>query len=148
MAQSIDMTFPVRMLASYDDLGKIKKSAWVIEKGDYEFYVGNSVRNLTKVLYTWKVEEDIVVEQLEEKCAPKKLEKRLLADGTYEDLPTGEYPERNSGLEPFPDLQNDYPVPAIRAVPGKQVSWAPGAVKEGILFDEVADGTHTLDDRI
>ena len=146
VSQSIDMTFPVRMLASYDDLGKVRKSAWVIEKGDYEFYVGNSVRNLTKVLYTWKVEEDIIVEQLEEKCAPKKLKQRLLADGTFEALPTGEYPERTVGLEPAWDLQNDYPVPAVQAVPQEQVSWAPGAVKAGILFDEVADGTHTLDE--
>ena len=108
--------------------------------------MGNSVRNLTKVLYTWKVEEDIIVEQLEEKCAPKKLKQRLLADGTFEALPTGEYPERTVGLEPAWDLQNDYPVPAVQAGPQEQVSWAPGAVKAGILFDEVADGTHTLDE--
>ena len=146
VSQSIDMSFPVRMLASYDDLGKVCRSSWVIEKGDYEFYVGDSVRNLTKVLYTWKVDEDIVVEQLEERCAPHKLSKRLLADGTYEDLPESEYAKRTVGLEPLPDLENDYPLPAVAAVCGEQVSWAPGVKKTGIAFDEVADGTHTLEE--
>lgn len=146
VSQSIDMSFPVRMLASYDDLGKVAKSAWVIEKGEYEFYVGDQVRDLTKVLYTWKVEEDLVLEQLTEKCAPKKLPGRLLSDGSVEALPTGDYPERSTGLEPVPDLQNDYRSPAAPAIPGEQMSWAPGGGKKEIQFDEVADGTCTLEE--
>ena len=34
VSQTIDMTFPLRCLASYDDSGKVKKSAWVLEKGE------------------------------------------------------------------------------------------------------------------
>ncbi len=147
VSQSIDMTFPIRMLASYDDLGKVAKSAWVIEKGDYEFYIGNSVRNLTKVLYTWKVEEDIIVEQLTERCAPKKLPARLLSDGTEEKLETGDYPERAAGLEPIDDLQNEFRTPAAAAIPSGQAPWSPKAEKQaGMLLDEVADGTCPLDE--
>ena len=42
-------------LASYDDLGKISKSAYVLEKGEYGFYVGNSVRNVIKTDFTLKI---------------------------------------------------------------------------------------------
>ena len=145
VSQSIDMSFPVRMLASYDDTGAVAKSAWVIEKGEYEFYVGDNVRDLTRVLYTWKVEENIIVEQLTEKCAPRKLSKRMRADGTFEVLPTGEYAERITGLEPLPDLQNDYRLPGSPAIPFGQLPLSPNARKEEILFDEVADGTCPLD---
>ena len=36
-------------LASYDDLGKVQKSAYVLEQGSYVFYVGNSIRNGKKL---------------------------------------------------------------------------------------------------
>ena len=148
VSQMIDMSFPVRCLASYDDAGKVCRSAWVLEKGDYEFYAGDSVRNLTRVLYTWTLEEDLVLEQLTERCAPKKLSKRMLPDGSFEPLETGEYPERVPCLEPIPDLMNDFPLPAREAVPQGQAPWSPKAEKhpERILFDAVADGTHTLDE--
>ncbi len=147
VSQTIDMTFPVRCLASYDDTGKVKKSAWVLEKGDYTFYAGNSIRDLTKVLYTWTLEEDLVLEQLTQRCAPRKLSRRLLADGSYEALPTEEYPERVLGLDPIPDLMNDFPLPGRAAVPSGQAPWSPKGEKhpERILFDDVADGKFTLD---
>lgn len=37
-------------MASYDDLGKVAKSAYVLEKGAYAFYIGTSVRNNEKQL--------------------------------------------------------------------------------------------------
>ncbi len=146
VSQNIDMTFPIRCLASYDDTGKVERSAWVIEKGDYDFFVGDSVRDLTRVLYTWRLEEDLILEKLTERCAPKKLTKRLLPDGSYENLETGEYPERVTGLEPIDNLMNDYRTPEVKGVPFGQAPWS---VKfeshpERILFDDVADGKHTL----
>lgn len=148
VSQTIDMTFPVRCLASYDDTGKIRKSAWVLEKGGYDFYVGDSIRNLTRVLYTWNLEEDRVLEQLRERCAPKKLKERMLPDGSFEPLETGEYPERSTGLKPIPDLMNDFPLPGREAVPPMQASWSVKAEKhpERILFDDVADGKVSLDE--
>ncbi len=146
VSQSIDMSFPIRTLASYDDLGKAAKSSWVIEKGEYEFYVSDNVRNLTKVLYTWKVEEDIVLEQLEERCAPKKLPERLLADGSYEALETGEYPERVLGIEPLENLMDEFPLPSVPAIEGGQISDVEKAMRERILLDDVADGKNTLEE--
>ena len=148
ISQTIDMTFPLRCLASYDDEGRIQKSAWILEKGEYTFYAGDSIRDLTKVLYTWTLEEDRVLEQLTERCAPKKLSERMRPDGSMEKLKTGDYPERILSLAPIPDLANDFRLPDREAVPGGQASWS---VKrehhpERILFDEVADGKHTLEE--
>ena len=148
VSQTIDMTFPIRCLASYDDSGKVCKSAWVLEEGEYEFYAGDSIRDLTRVLYTWKLEEDRILEQVQERCAPKKLHERMLADGTCETLETGEYPERPLGLDPLPNLAYDFPTPGREAVPRRQVAWARRRSESGepILFDDVAGGKHSLEE--
>ncbi len=89
----VEMSFDITSMASYDDLGKVCKSAYILEKGDYSIYVGNSVRNTVKADFTYTVEEDYkLVEQLKERCAPRKLAKRMIADGSYEDLPTSDEP--------------------------------------------------------
>ena len=85
--QSLTLSFSERSITSYDDLGKVKKSAWVLESGQYSFYLGNSVRNVQKTEFAWLINEDIVVEQLSAKLVPTKLKHRLLSDGSYEDLP-------------------------------------------------------------
>jgi len=86
-SQIITLAFDRGDMASYDDLGKIAKSSYVLEKGEYEFYLGNSVRDVQKVDLTYKLAEDEVVRPLSQKCAPSSLKKRLLADGSYEELP-------------------------------------------------------------
>ena len=148
VSQTIDMSFPVRCMASYDDRGAVQKSAWILEQGEYAFYVGGHVRDLTRVPYAWKLEENLVLEQLSERCAPKKLSKRMRPDGSYEMLETGEYPDRGNGLVPIPDLANDFPTPESPQVKRGQMPWS---VKyqphtERILLDDVADGKHSLDE--
>lgn len=88
----LTLTMPVGEMASYDDLGKARKSAWVLEQGDYHIYIGTHVRNARQVL-SYGLEEDLVVEQLTEHLKPRKLEKRMLANGSFEELEQGEYPE-------------------------------------------------------
>ena len=88
--QSVTLSFSERSMASYDDLGKVKKSAWVLEGGHYSFYLGNSVRNTQKTEFAWTADEDMVVEQLSAKLVPTKLKHRLLSDGGYEELPMEE----------------------------------------------------------
>ena len=39
------LTWEINDMASYDDLGKVKKSAYVLEAGSYDIYVGTSVRD-------------------------------------------------------------------------------------------------------
>lgn len=64
-------------MSSYDDIGDTGyKSAWVIEKGTYIFYVGNSCRNVEKagdIIFP----ETEVIKQLEEALAPVESFKRI-----------------------------------------------------------------------
>ncbi len=88
--ETLALSFKVSDMASFDDLGKISKSAYVLEKGTYKFFVGNSSQSLNKTDFELEVKEDTVTEKLTQFCRPFELKKRLLADGTYESLPTGE----------------------------------------------------------
>lgn len=76
-------------MASYDDLGKIFKSSYILEKGDYHFYIGTSVRDVIALDYVMTLNANLLVEQLSSKAASANLKKRLLADGSYEELPQG-----------------------------------------------------------
>ncbi len=77
-------------LASFDDLGKICESSWVLEKGTYSFYLGTSVRDTVCLDTVLEITEDIVVQKAHGFCAPAALPVRLLADGTLEQLPLQE----------------------------------------------------------
>lgn len=88
-SQTLTLKTKLTDLASFDDLGKTgNKSCWVLEAGDYRFLVGNSVRSVTEA-GTATVDTLRVTERLSSLC-PTNLEKRLLADGTYETLPVRE----------------------------------------------------------
>lgn len=89
-SEAVVMSFDIKDMASFDDLGKIAKSAYVLEKGDYEFHMGTSVRDTVKVDFVYTVKEDTVTEQLKNWCKPFKLAKRMLSDGSFEALPQGE----------------------------------------------------------
>ena len=86
--QELTLKFTEYDIASYDDLGKIKKSAYVLEKGEYKFLLGNSSANLEAIDYTYSLEDDKVIKELTQKCPPNSLSKRLLSDGSYEELPS------------------------------------------------------------
>ena len=89
-AETVVLSFDVNEMASFDDLGKIAKSAYVLEKGNYEFYLGTSVRKAEKLAFEYEVKDNIITEQLKNWCKPFKLEKRMLSDGSFEALPAGE----------------------------------------------------------
>jgi beta-glucosidase-like glycosyl hydrolase len=82
----VQMWFDINDMSSYDDTGKVQKSAYVLEPGNYNLYVGNSIKDAGEngVRYTYMVNKLKVAEQLTQEQAPTKLFKRLLADGTYE----------------------------------------------------------------
>ena len=85
-SQTLQITYAVNDMASYDDLGVISKSCYVLEKGTYTIYVGTSVRNAEAIVYTYTLEENVITEHLTSYCCPEKLDKRMKADGTYETL--------------------------------------------------------------
>lgn len=72
--------------ASYDE----NLSAYVLLPGEYELFLGNSIRD-TERIGSLRIEQERVVQQLRRRCAPRKLSKRLRADGTYQPIATGEY---------------------------------------------------------
>ena len=94
----VKMEFKVSDMASFDDLGKLCKSAFLLEKGEYRIFVGNSVRDCFEIDYKYIVSDEYVVtEQLESFCAPTCLKERMLSNGSMEKLPSSKiknfYPE-------------------------------------------------------
>lgn len=143
-SQLLELTFPVEAMASYDDLGKVQKSAYVLERGTYQFFVGNSVRNTQCCDFTYQLDEDRIVEQLSAKIVPCQLKERLLADGSYESLPTSPLEADTPVLEQLSIYELETVVPTVRAVdfvPEKNTT-----TRTGIYLEDVAAGKATLED--
>ena len=92
--EQLTIFVPQAAFASYDDSGITgHKSCYVLEAGDYRFYIGEDVRS-AKLAGTVQIPELKVVEELEEVMAPVKPFQRMKPtsfDGTitlsYEDAP-------------------------------------------------------------
>ena len=84
----LKLSFPIDQMAAYDDTGRSgNPSCWVLEAGDYRVLLGNSLPDAMKrPVLTFSQAEPRVVQQLSEKLVPRKLPRRLLADGSYETL--------------------------------------------------------------
>lgn len=94
-SQILEIAVPWHTLASYDDSGATgHKSCWVLEAGEYGFYVGTDVRSVS-LAGNVTLEETIVAEQLEEACAPVTAFDRMKPEAceagsfrvTYESVP-------------------------------------------------------------
>lgn len=83
--EQITINFTQQDLASFDDNGLVAANAYVLEAGEYRFWLGENVRDAACIADTYAVAEDRIVEQLTAKCEPKNLTRRLKADGTYEE---------------------------------------------------------------
>lgn len=145
-SQSMILSWRVGDMASYDDLGKIKESAYVLEKGTYDLFVGVSVHDVAELDFKYEVGEDTVVEQLSRKCAPVSLKRRMLADGSYEELPQAAPVDTDANeLVPLTVEETDGFTPAARA--GKRYHlWVNTAAQQHHFLREVAEGTITLDE--
>lgn len=142
-AQRLYLSFAIRNMASYDDMGKVQKAAYVLEEGDYLFYVGTSVRDTALADYVYQLKEDIIVEQLESRLTPSCLPKRMLADGSYEELPQSERNDPNANeLERMPEDKMEGDVPAVRGR-GRYQLWKEPYKKGARIFKEVAEGKLT-----
>ncbi len=68
--EDISISFSTSQMASFDDSGVTGHiNSYVLEKGRYDIFVGNSIRN-TVLAGNINLSEDIVVRELEEACAP------------------------------------------------------------------------------
>ena len=144
--QRVVLSFTVEDMASFDDLGKVAKSAYVLEAGSYVFYVGNNVRDAKKLDFTYDLAETKVTAQYTSLAAPHKLEKRLLADGTYEALPTDDGPVEEEGLERQDKLTLEGFLPAVKAQERKSFGELMEAAKTNPNLMNVVEGKETLDE--
>lgn len=85
-SQDLEIRIPLQRFASYDDSGVTgQKSSWVLEQGDYVFYIGTDCRACNVVRIgrdtCWHVEELMALEKLEEAMAPVRPFSRMRTDG-------------------------------------------------------------------
>ncbi len=104
-SQVIEITIPMSRFASYDDAGKTgNSSCYVLEKGEYSFYAGESVRTENKA-GSFVLGETIVSEHLEEACAPiESFDRMYSEDGkiAYESAKLRTVDSKNRRLERLP----------------------------------------------
>ena len=145
-SETVEMRFPITGMASYDDVGKTGAiSAYVMEAGDYNIYIGNSIKNATKSNAVGKYTQAglRITEQLAKRMTPTSAFNRLVdpVNGTYQS--TAWTPE---GGAPTPGTPNPIPGPVT---PVAKVSWTGGGTimledvykEPGYIYDFVAQMT-------
>lgn len=133
-SETVIITVPVAELASYDEAS----AAYVLLSGEYSIFVGDCVRNLTKIS-TYNQNTERIVAAYKNRCTPRKLPCRLRADGTYEQLTVSEYdPVYDTSHYPYsPNGEMQHIIPNDFGTP---------ISPETVLFDAVAEGKITLDE--
>ena len=132
-------------MASYDDTGKVRASAWVLEPGDYTFFLGENVRDAAQISFVYHQDDVLVTEQLTPQAGPCQLPRRLQSDGSYEELPMSE-PVEEPGL-PRQDTANlPSCSPAVRGV--GRITREQRKQLQPFQFLRVAEGQLSLDDFI
>jgi len=89
-SQMLTLEFNISEMSQFDDLGVIQLDAFVMQRGDYNIYVGNSIKDSGRRLaatYTQTANE--VIEQCSHLTST--LDKRLTSDGTYENYNVDKY---------------------------------------------------------
>ncbi len=142
-SETLELRILEYQMASYDDLGKIRKSAYILEKGAYHFFIGNSAENTAESSFVWELPEDRIKEQLESHLSPEGLPERMLADGTYEALPVR--PDSDLDESAIGRLSSEEEEGIMPEVHGQsRVSlWS---LKDAKSFIAVAEGKQTLDE--
>lgn len=125
-SQELVITFDIAELSSYDDTGRVQESAYIIEEGDYEFFLGSSIWDAqdSGLGYIHTIYETIIVEQLTKQLSARLLPRRLLATGEYE------------------DVYAEYDIEELTASSDKVTVEAPDKV---ILFDELHEHPELMD---
>ena len=151
--ETVTLTAAAPQLASYDDTGKVCRSAWVLEAGTYRFFLGENVRDAKDTDFTYEVERDTVLEQLKPLATPAKLPERLRADGTYEKLPcTDNYADSSAArreeeadfLSPMTPDEMEGAWPEVRAASGRSYLHRGNEGKPQLI--DVAEGRMTIDE--
>ena len=134
--ESRTVTLRVRTseLSVYDE----RLAAYVLPAGSYSIFAGTSVRAIREV-GVFEAKQEVVVEQLKNRCAPKMLPRRLKADGSYEELETGEY----APVYDTADWPEKAHWTAQHILPNRYGTALP---EERLSLEKVADGEASMDD--
>ena len=139
--EEVVLTLSIPLMASYDDTGKLNKSSWILEKGDYNFFVGNNIRELVQLDKVYSLAKDRIVSVLKERIAPSALTERLRPDGTMEKMETKPYAPDVSILPRMTNKETEGVCPSERERKHYYVY-----ERADIMFEDVADGKKTLDE--
>jgi beta-glucosidase len=144
-SQFITIDVRLNSLASYDDIGRVRKSSYVLEKGDYHFFIGTSIRDGEESSFTYTIEENLTALRLVSRMAPTALPMRLRADGSYENLSLGKPNDPNeTALGDWnPDAAAGH-APAVRAE-DRRMRFGKPALPQ---LSDVATGKMELDEFI
>lgn len=129
-SETLVMSFAINDMASYDDMGAVEKSAYVMEAGEYKIFVGGNVRDAKELEFKYFLAENKICQKLTEYCKPTMLGKRLTATGEYIEVPDEEYTPKTFDCT----YECDMKIPAE------------GDVKKQLI--DVANGEVSLDDFI
>lgn len=78
-SEKLTLSVPIYNLASFDDTGVTgNKYSYILEKGEYKFFIGENVRDVDEI-GSIKYKEDKVLETLKAVCAPKEYIDRIVA---------------------------------------------------------------------
>ena len=144
-SETVELTFAVSDMASFDDLGKIAPSAWVLEQGRYALYVGTSVREAAELDWAWEQVETEVTRTVSDSLSPSHLPKRLLADGGWEELPAA--PVADTDINLLRSIHAGQAEAVAPATPGRGRWLLTQPYAEGVQpLSAVAEGKLTLEE--
>jgi beta-glucosidase len=131
-SETLEMSFELSRMASYDDSGVTGNSySWLLQAGEYRVYAGTDVSRAEEVLLNGKAPvilgSAIVLEKLEQACAPDLAFKRLKQG-------------KSSGEGKTEELEEDVPLSKVDLA-ARIKAHLPEEIKytgnKGITFDDV-----------
>lgn len=134
--QVIEIAVDIAKLASYDDSGVTgNKSCYVLEAGEYKFYVGSDVRS-AEYACSFEQGEDLVTERLTQSLAPVESFERI--------KPVCEGGAFSIGREAVPVSEVDESARRLEKLP-KEIAYTGD---KGIKLWDVKNGKNTMDEFI
>lgn len=134
--QVVEIAVDIAKLASYDDSGVTgNKSCYVLEAGEYKFYVGSDVRS-AEYACSFEQGEDLVTERLTQSLAPVESFERI--------KPVCEVGAFSIGREAVPVSEVDESARRLEKLP-KEIAYTGD---KGIKLWDVKNGKNTMDEFI
>ena len=134
--QAVEIAVDIAKLASYDDSGVTgNKSCYVLEAGEYKFYVGSDVRS-AEYACSFEQGEDLVTERLTQSLAPVENFERI--------KPVCEGGAFSIGREAVPVSEVDESARRLEKLP-KEIAYTGD---KGIKLWDVKNGKNTMDEFI